>query len=326
MTELRAGLIGCGAIGGVHSEAVAGLGGIRMAAFCDVVEEKARALCARYGGDYATDDAGRVLSDDSLDTVYICTHHDTHADYCIRAAEAGKNVLVEKPLALTVEDCRRIGDAVEREGIRLFTAFKMRYYPMIQKARELIPEPLMVVMQMMDNRWGDTWANDPVLGGGNVYSQGCHSCDLLRYVAGSDPEEVYAAGGNYYQPNGRLDNLTATFRFENGAAGCWIQGDANQPELTSKLFMEIFAENRSVLLTDRFCTLTYTETGKEPVVYRGEEGGFVEENRLFVEALQTGASMAADHVDGLMATLMMIQAGRSVESMRPEPVASLARA
>ncbi len=325
MSELRAGLIGCGAIGGVHSEAVVGLEGIRMAAFCDVVEEKARTLCARYGGDYATGDAGRVLSDDSLDTVYICTHHDTHADYCIRAAEAGKNVLVEKPLALTVEDCRRIGDAVEREGIRLFTAFKMRYYPMVQKARELIPEPLMVVMQMMDNRWGKTWANDPVLGGGNVYSQGCHSCDLLRYVAGSDPEEVYAAGGNYYQPNGRLDNLTATFRFESGSAGCWIQGDANQPVLTSKLFMEIFSENRSVLLTDRFCTLTYTETGKEPVVYRGEEGGFVEENRLFVEALQTGAPMAADHVDGLMATLMMIQAGRSVESRRPEPVASLAR-
>ena len=139
MSELRAGLIGCGAIGGVHSEAVVGLEGIRMAAFCDVVEEKARTLCARYGGDYATGDAGRVLSDDSLDTVYICTHHDTHADYCIRAAEAGKNVLVEKPLALTVEDCRRIGDAVEREGIRLFTAFKMRYYPMVQKARELIP-------------------------------------------------------------------------------------------------------------------------------------------------------------------------------------------
>ena len=325
MSELRAGLIGCGAIGGVHSEAVAGLEGIRMAAFCDVVEEKARTLCARYGGDYATDDAGRILSDDALDTVYICTHHDTHADYCIRAAEAGKNVLVEKPLALTVEDCRRIGDAVEREGIRLFTAFKMRYYPMIQKARELIPEPLMVVMQMMDNRWGDSWANDPVLGGGNVYSQGCDSCDLLRYVAGSDPEEVYAAGGNYYQPNGRLDNLTATFRFENGAAGCWIQGDANRPELTSKLFMEIFAENRSVLLTDRFCALTFTETGREPVVFRGEEGGFVEENRLFVDALQTGAPMAADHVDGLMATLMMIQAGRSVESRRPEPVALLAR-
>lgn len=326
MSELRAGLIGCGAIGGVHSEAVAGLEGIRMAAFCDVLEEKARVLCARYRGDYATDDAGRILSDDSLDTVYICTHHDTHADYCIRAAEAGKNVLVEKPLALTVEDCRRIGDSVEREGTRLFTAFKMRYYPMVQRARELIPEPLMVVMQMMDNRWGDTWANDPVLGGGNVYSQGCHSCDLLRYVAGADPEEVYAAGGNYYQPNGRLDNLTATFRFESGAAGCWIQGDANQPELTSKLFMEVFAEDRSVLLTDRFCTLTYTETGKAPVVYRGEEGGFVEENRLFVEALRTGAPMAADHVDGLMATLMMIQAGRSVESRRPEPVASLARA
>ncbi len=101
MSELRAGLIGCGAIGNVHSEAVAGLDGIRMLAFCDVAEEKAQALCARYGGTYATVDANRIFSDASLDVVYICTHHDTHADFCIRAAEAGKHMLVKKTLALT---------------------------------------------------------------------------------------------------------------------------------------------------------------------------------------------------------------------------------
>ena len=60
--------------------------------------------------------------------------------------------------------------AVQKSGVKLFTAFKMRYYPLILKALELIPEPVMVVMQMMDNRWGDTiWANDLVRGGGNVY-------------------------------------------------------------------------------------------------------------------------------------------------------------
>jgi len=75
------------------------------------------------------------------------------------------------------------------------------------------------------------WANDPVKGGGNVISQGCHSCDILRFVAGAEPLEVYAAGGNYYQGTGVVDNLCAVFRFDNGAAGSWVQGDAACPSL-----------------------------------------------------------------------------------------------
>jgi len=321
---LKAGVIGCGGIGGVHSEALTHIPEMDMVAYCDADIRNAQALRAQFGGDQVTMDPEDLLRRDDLDAIYICTWHDTHAPLAIRSLEAGKHVLVEKPLALCVEECLAVGEAVRASPAKLMTAFKMRYYDMITKARELMPEPLLVTMQMMDNPWGAAhWASDPVRGGGNVLSQGCHSCDILRTVAGSDPIDVYAVGGNYYTTTGVIDNLTATFRLRNGAAGCWVQGDAGCPPLTSKFFLQMFSQGASITLSDRLCTLTYQRVGEKPVVYRGTETGFQEENRAFVDCLLADTPPPIDHVDGLMATLMVLQAFRSIESGKPEPIASL---
>lgn len=324
MSSFRAAIIGCGALGRVHADCLAQIDGIDAVAFCDVVEDKAKELAAEFGGEYATGDVDRVFADDSIDAVYVVTQHDSHADLCIRALDAGKHVMVEKPLALTVEDCLRVGEAVQRSGRKLMVAFKMRYYEMLLKAKELIPNPLIVTMQMMDNRWpSDRWVNDPVKGGGNVLSQGCHATDILRFAAGRDPLEVYASGGNYYQPSGVVDNVAAVFRLAGGVSGSWVQGDANCPPIPSKFFLQLFDENHSVTLTDRMTTLTYVETGSAPQVFRGSETGFLEENRDFVRCLREEREPAIDCVDGLYATLMVLQAFASLKGGRPEPIRSL---
>jgi len=120
-----------------------------------------------------------------------------------------------------------------------------------------------------------------------------------------------------------IDNLVATFRFENGAAGSWVQGDSTTPPLTSKFFMQVFAEGKAITLSDRLCTLTYKESGEETQVFKGTETGFLEENRAFVDCLLNDTPLPMDHVDGLMATLMVLQAFKSIESRRPEPIAAL---
>jgi predicted dehydrogenase len=323
---LRAALIGCGGLGKVHAQMVSQLGGMQMVAFCDVDYARAHSYCQEFAPNdaYATADVHRIFSDDSIQVVYICTHHDTHAEYCIRAAEAGKHILVEKPLALRTEECIAIGQAVEHYGVTLMTAFKMRYYDMIRKAKELIPHPLVVTMQMMDNRWPDTiWPNDPIKGGGNVLSQGVHSCDILRFVASSDPISVYAVGQNYYQQTGVIDNMAAVYRFANGTTGNLVQGDCHCPSLTSKFFMQIFAEDCSMTLSDRLTTLIFQERGKEPVTYRGSESGFLEENRDFIRALQNGLPAPIDHRDGLLATLMILQGFKSIATGEAQPIAAL---
>ena len=325
--KLRAALIGCGGLGKVHAQMVGQLEGMDMAAFCDVDAARAESFCREFGAAgnaYATSDPERIMRDDTIQVVYIATHHDTHAEFAIRAAEAGKHILIEKPLALTVAECLAIGHAVEKHGVTLMTAFKMRYFDMIQKAKELIPEPLLATMQMMDNRWpDDMWANDPVKGGGNVLSQGVHSCDILRYVVGSDPLSVYAVGQNYYQATGVIDNMAAVYRFANGATGNLVQGDCKTPPLTSKFFMQIFAENRMVTLSDRLTTLVYQEQGQPPVTYKGSETGFLEENRDFIRALQQGQPAPIDHRDGLLAPLMILQGFQSIATGEPQPIASL---
>ncbi|MFD0960460.1 Gfo/Idh/MocA family protein [Paenibacillus chungangensis] len=320
----RAGIIGCGSLGRTHAQCIAQLEGMELVAYCDVYQESARELLDEFGGEYATSDADRFFNDPDIDVVYITTMHDTHADFCIRALESGKHVLVEKPLAMSVEDCVRIGEAVKKTGKTLFTAFKMRYYELLWKAKELIPSPILVTMQMMDDRWGDDiWPNDPVKGGGNVISQGCHSTDILRFVAGGDPVEVYAVGGNYYQPSGVVDNLTAVYRFDNGAGGNLVQGDCGCPPVTSKFFMQVFAEGKSITISDRLTTLTYREAGAEPQVFLGTESGFLEENKAFLRCLQEGTPATIDHVDGLYATLMVLQAIASLKSGQPEPIKSI---
>ncbi|HEX6684237.1 MAG TPA: Gfo/Idh/MocA family oxidoreductase [Candidatus Limnocylindrales bacterium] len=314
-------VIGCGALGRIHARCVSELDGVSAVAFCDILPDRAALLNEEFKGRYATTDPDRVFGDESVDAVYLTTLNDTHTDLCVRALEAGKHVLVEKPLALTVEECLRVSDAVERTGRKLMVGFKMRYYDMVRKAKELIPEPILVTMQMMDNRWpAGAWYNDPVKGGGNVLSQGCHSTDLLRFVTGRDPVEVYACGGNYYQPTGVVDNLVATFRFGDGLSASLVQGDANCPPVTSKFFMQLFAPDRSVTLTDRLTTLTYTETGKPPQVFRGSEDGFAAQSRDFRDCVRSDRPPPIDHLDGLWAAAMVSQAIESARSGKVEPV------
>lgn len=324
MVMVNVGIIGCGNLGKTHARCIQEIEGMQTVAYCDVYLPGAEAMLHEFGGHLATSDPQQFFEDPAIDVVYITTQHDTHAEFSIRALESGKHILVEKPLAMTVEQCVQIGDAVRRTGKKVFTAFKMRYYDMLLKAKELIPEPVMVTMQMMDNRWGNTaWPNDPIKGGGNVISQGCHSTDILRFVAGGNPVEVYAVGGNYYQPTGVIDNLTAVFRFDNGVAGNLVQGDCACPPLPSKFFMQIFAEGKSITLSDRLTTLTYTEAGKPEQVFTGTESGFLEENRAFLKCLEEDTPPPIDHTDGLYATLMVLQAIASLKSGKPEPIASL---
>lgn len=323
-TKFRCAVIGCGGLAKVHAECLSKIDGLDMVAYCDVFEEKAKQLLGQFGGDYAVSDPEKIFSDPSIDAVYVTTQHDSHAEYCIRALEAGKHVMVEKPLALNVEDCLKVARVVEKTGKKLMTAFKMRYFELLWKAKELIPNPVMVTMQMMDNRWADgVWANDPIKGGGNVLSQGVHSCDILRFMVGGNPIDVYAVGGNYYQAAKVIDNLTAVFRFSNQVCTSWVQGDCNRPSFNSKFFMQIFAENKSITLSDRLTTLTYNEANKEPVVFHGTETGFLEENISFYQCLLNDTVPTIDHVDGLYATLMVLQAFKSIESGKVEPIRSL---
>jgi predicted dehydrogenase len=316
MEQLNFAMIGCGALAKIHVECVHRTAKARFTAFCDVVPDAAESLRRAAGGDYATTDVARALDDARIHAVYICTRHDSHAPIAIAAARAGKHILIEKPLALTLAECETIDAEVRRAGVHLMPAFKLRYYPLIQKAREFIPNPQVLVGQMMDNRWPDDfWAQDPVQGGANVFSQGCHMTDILRHLAGSEPGRIWAAGGALSHPGHKcIDQCVAAIEFANGHVASWIQGDAATGGFTSKFFVGMHGDGRSVQLHDRLKQATFIDGQRTWSERVDEEEGFYWENVEFVNALREGRPPALTAFDGIQATRMVLAADAAIRT------------
>ena len=317
MDSVQLGLIGCGSLGNVHAQCVSKIPGARFLGYADKVEKAAQTALAKYGGEYATTDSEKVINDDRVQAVYICTRHDSHAALAIAAANAGKHILIEKPLALSMEDCEAVAEAVAKAGVYLMPAFKMRYYPLIQKAHEFIPEPLVIVGQMMDNRWpDDAWAQDPVQGGANVHSQGCHMTDVICHLSSSRPKRLWAAGGTLTHPGHPcVDQCVASILFENGHVASWIQGDVAIGQFTSKFFIELFGNNgRSVQLYDRFKQATFFDGKNTWSEQRTEEEGFQLENQEFVSALSEGREPKLTTLDGIEATRIVLAADKAIRT------------
>lgn len=251
--EIAAGLIGCGGRGQLYCDLSRRVEGLRIVAYADMNEDRARSCLDKYGGAYATREVERVLADRSLDAVLICTWHDTHTPYAVAAAQNKKHIFIEKPLAMTVQECTQIKEAVEKAGVKLMVAFKMRFMPVVRAVRELVPEPLFLVGQMVDNRWGDeNWAQKPVTGGGNVISQGCHTADLLCFLAGSRPRSVAAQAAPLTHPGSEvIDTTSASILFESGAIASLVQSDCGLNPFVSKFFFEVWGEGKGACLFRR---------------------------------------------------------------------------
>ena len=115
----------------------------------------------------------------------------------------------------------------------------------------------MIVGQLVDPRWGDeSWANDPIEGGGNVLSQGCHLFDAMYWLAGAEPVTIHAEGGNLTHPKipEITDSVVATIRFANGCVASAINGDFGTPALAGKAFYELFGETNTATLYSYYGT------------------------------------------------------------------------
>ncbi len=315
---INLGLIGCGGLArAAHCTSVAKIEDARFIGYADINEDAARAALRDFGGEYATTDVTRIFADSRIDAVYICTRHDSHAPLAIAAARAGKHILIEKPLALTAEECEEIAAAVKEAGVFLMPAFKMRYYPLVQKAHAFIPEPQVLVGQMICGRWPDTsWAQDPMQGGANVHSQGCHTTDIIRYLSGSEPKRLWAAGGMLTHPGHPcIDQCVASIQFANGHIGSWIQGDAGDSPFTSKFFFELYGnDGKSVQLYDRLKKATFYDGKETWTEERPEEEGFQLENEAFIAALREGREPELTAYDGLQATRIVLAADRAIRT------------
>lgn len=309
-------IIGCGDMGRVHAACLSQLEPVRLYAFCDQDPERTGALQRQYPDAIVTSQPEQIFADRQVDVVYIATHTGSHKALCLAAIQAHKHLMIEKPVALTAADARAIWQAVHSSGLTAMVALKFRFYQLVQKARRLMPEPFMVSVQVMDDPWPpDFWANDPQVGGGNVISQGVHGADLLRFLAGAEPDTVFAMGGNYHQPTGVVDNLSATFRFRNGCAGTLVVGDCGQPPGLSKFMVQIFGALGTSVLSNRLSQMQFHERETATVqLFSGPEDGFSVENRTLIQILNGEIAPISTVWDGFVAQAMIEAAIQSAKT------------
>ena len=216
---VRAAIIGCGSYGAEHARFLSAYPGVKLVAVADLAAGRAEEFKQKYGAGYATGDVARIWADPGIEAVWICTQHHTHAPLAEAAAAAGKHFFLEKPLAITLADCHRIVAAVERSGVTAAAGFKLRFFPAVVAAKAFLTQPMLTVAQVIDDAWpSEFWANDPVQGGGNVLSQGCHIVDTVLHLHPAPPVRVYAAGGNRQHPTRDIvDTAAVTLTFADGA-------------------------------------------------------------------------------------------------------------
>ncbi len=286
---IRAAIVGCGSYGAEHAKFLSGFAGAKLHAVADLDGTRAEDFRQKYGAAYATTDVARIWADPEIDAVWICTQHHTHAPLA-EAAAAGKNFFLEKPLALTLADCDRIVAAVERGGVIASSGFKLRFFPAVIAAKAFLAKPTLTTAHVIDDHWAsEFWANDPIQGGGNVLSQGCHITDTVLHLHPTGPVRVYAAGGNRHHPTRDIVDVAAiTLTFADGAVANISVGDVGVPPHASKFALQQSDGAKSFSLYNRLNSLMKREDKKITELPAWPEEGAAVIDGPFITAVAEG--------------------------------------
>jgi polar amino acid transport system substrate-binding protein len=222
-----------------------------------------RSVAERFGFEFCTGEEKDITANADINTIFIATRHDTHAQYVAKALKAGKNVFVEKPLCLNEQELGRITEAYQSTNAILMVGYNRRFSPLIQKVKDTFGSGTMSMIYRVNagSIPSDSWIQDPEIGGGRILGEVCHFVDLLTYVNGSLPVMVYAS--KMVAPNNLDDVVNIALTYANGSIGTiayYANGDKGLP----KERLEIFSLGRTAVIED-FRELTLFAKGKRSV-------------------------------------------------------------
>ncbi len=227
MEKLKWGIIGAGRIAGTFAKGLAESESGELLAVGSRSLEKSEKFGDEFGARHRYGSYEEVLADKGVDAVYIATLHPSHAELAIRAAEAGKHILCEKPLAMNHQQALEVVDAARRNDVFLMEAFMYRCHPQTKKLVELIRNGAIGEVRLIESRFSFDSGPQPSerlvkqeLGGGAILDLGCYCASSSRLVAGAalglpfaDPVEMHAVG--HVGESSRVDEYsTAILRFD----------------------------------------------------------------------------------------------------------------
>ncbi|HHY30132.1 MAG TPA: Gfo/Idh/MocA family oxidoreductase, partial [Syntrophaceticus sp.] len=194
MKKLNFGIIGCGRIAHKHAEAIKKNEKANLLCVCDILEERAAEYKDKYGAEAHFTDYRKMLEYSGLDVVNICTPSGMHAEMGIAVAQAGKHVIVEKPMALSLKDADDLIGACDESGVKLAVCFQNRFNPPVQKLRRALEEGRFgklthasaIVRWFRPQDYYDQapWRGTRAMDGGCLMNQSIHNIDLLQWMMG----------------------------------------------------------------------------------------------------------------------------------------------
>lgn len=319
-TTLGIGLVGAGGIAGAH---VAGIRRhpdlVRLAAVADPVTANAE---RRRGDDDAAvyADYADLLADPAVDAVDICLPHHLHKDAIVAAADAGKHVLCEKPLCLTLDEAAEIDAAVRRNGVTVMCAHNQLFVPGVRRARELLDEG--VLGDVYAVRITEAFRNEftpesmgwravaATAGGGELIDTGYHPTYLMLHLAGSEPSEVTAMLSRH-----RLDFMDGEdsadllVRFADGTAASietsWAYAGVNPGEKAV-----VVGERGALRVRENSVTLLLRDAEPVEEVFEPVHD-FAAEIEHFARSLREGERPVHTHVDGTRVLAVILAAYES---------------
>lgn len=329
MTQLRVGIAGAGQAGERHAVGFSETAGATLVGIADLEATRSEALAARFGAKGFSD--WRSMLDAGLDILVVSLPHNQHLDPTEAAAQRGVHVLMEKPLATTLEDARRMVEVCKSAGVTLSVSFVHRYREELLLAHRWLKQGRLgqpqILRETMNSQRGShlpTWVNKKnVAGGGVLMYSAIHGIDRLRWLAESEVVSVSAYTRHYAKNSEVEDGVAALLSFASGATATlcanapayraqpahWdteIYGDKGMLRLRTRQWAE--------LSNDDACEHVDTEDISKKL---GPHYNFVRQAQEFIAAIQDQREPFVSANDGLKALEVALAIYRSAETSQP---------
>lgn len=281
----------------------------------------AQRVARRYGFSTATTDYRELLASPDVGALVVATRHNLHAEIAVEALRLSKAVFLEKPMAMNVEELRRVLAAWREGSGTLLVGFNRRFAPLVQELRAFFGErrgPLALNYRVnVGPIPAGSWIHDPLQGGGAVLSEACHFVDLLHFLVGQPSARVYASylGATEGRPP---ESVVVHMEFADGSVGSVTYSTAGDPSVPKER-LEVIGDG-AVAILDDFVRLDLAKGGRRRTLggrFGKQDKGHRAEVQAFIHAALGRTSTALDPWDAALSTLATFRVLESLERRAP---------
>lgn len=288
LSEVKLGMIGAGSFG-QNFLLPALKGKVNFVGVATARPNNARNVADKYGFEFCTGNAEEIIASEKVNTLFIATRHNTHGEYVLKGLQANKNVFVEKPLCMTIDELLAIKEAKRKTTAQVMVGFNRRFAPLISKLKSSLNNSIPSSILYRINAGimpPDHWIHDPEIGGGRIIGEVCHFIDLCSFICNSPIEYVSAQALKDVHHNN--DSVAINLGFKNGSIAS-ISYFSNGNKELAKEYIEVFNGGVVAKIED-FTSLTIYGKNKN-IVKSNQDKGHKNEVAAFITALNNGKDL-----------------------------------